>query len=115
MDSSKVALTSKLSALKLIDTPITGTITAPATASFASNEVAIPHGLGNDELLPSLTAKWSGFPGKIISAPYATGDGRVALEVSWDDTNVYITATSSTAGSPQPATTFDYTLIITVP
>lgn len=114
-DISKQILNGNLSALKLIDSPITGTITAPATPTSASNEIPIPHGLGNDELIPELVATWSGFPGKTVIAPYATGDGRVALDVSWDETYVYITASSSTAGSPQLATTFDYLLLLTVP
>ena len=104
---------SNKSSLKIIDVK-TGSIIAPATSGTASNEVVIPHGLGNDELIVYLTAKWSS-TNRYVTSPWTTPDGKYGIKVSFDTTNVYITAYSSTAGTPNPATTFDYNLLIAIP
>lgn len=116
-DVKSTSLLSNVPALKVVDVKV-GSVTAPYTESYAEGYVAIPHGMGTDDIIPIAQAKpnysWGG-GGDYVSSPFATNDGRQGFEVRWDATNVYVVGISSTAGMPQDAVTYNYTLFICVP
>lgn len=105
-----LALFSEIPALKLVKTG-SGTIVAPATSSSASNLLTIPHGLGTTNLVWSVAANASAVYGstRFVNAPWTVSDGRVSIDAYVDANNLYIKATSSTAGSPTPNYTFPFT------
>lgn len=107
IDVTKALLASDRVALKLVDSGV-GTIVAPEATSIAQNTVTIPHGLGTvDKVFWSVSAINTLYE-LYITTPFATPDGRVAIDAFIDSTNLYIRATSQTAGSPQEASTFTY-------
>ncbi len=115
MNQEDIILDAASSSLKHIGSG-TGTIVGPATSSSDSNMVTIPHGMATANLIWSVTASSPDIlSGKYISTPYITGDGRVALNAHVDATNLYIVATNSTAGAPQPAVTWTYIYNIILP
>lgn len=117
MNVNSTSLISNIPSLKVVDVK-TGSVTAPYTTTYAEASVAVPHGMGTDEIIPIAQAKpfysWGG-SGDYVTAPFATNDGRQGFEVRWDATNVYLVGISSTGGSPQDPVTYNYTLFICVP
>ena len=116
MDEEKIALDAEKASLKLVDTD-TGTIIAPPTASSASNTVTIPHNCDTTDLIWAVVASTGDIfaSTRYVTTPFSTPDGRVQLIAYIDDTNLYIKATSSTAGSPEDGATFSYRYFILMP
>lgn len=117
MNTQDIAFGSEYAAFKNItlNTPIEGQIIAPAATAANSPQssiVSIEHLQNTSEIFPFLTAFYID---RYITAPWASPDGRVALDVFVDETFIHIIATSSTAGADKPATTFDYSLLPAVP
>lgn len=110
VNSKRVNLASDLSMPKVVGGG-SGTITAPATSSVASNTEIIPNIFKTSNLIVALTAtfKYGSLSTQRTQAPWISNDGRKSLDVTWNDDNIYIRATSSTAGAPEVATTFNYT------
>lgn len=115
VDMTKVLLKDDRAALKIVDVK-TGSIQNPSVGAntISQNEQSFAHGLGNDNVIVFLSAKWSN-NNHYVTAPFSTSDSRFKLHVSFDSANVYVTAISSGTASGVPATTFDYTLFIAVP
>lgn len=119
MNIDKVALASSKASLKVISSA-GGSITAPAATSVnspQSNIVTIPHNQGNTDVLFSVIADATNVYGstRYVTAPWSTPDGRISIDAYIDVDNLYIKATSSTAGSPQAATSFTYYYNIIIP
>ena len=119
MDISKVALASSIAALKVVASGV-GTITAPAATlsnSPQSNLIVIPHNQIDSNVIPSVIINTSALYGynSYTQIPFSTPDGRTAIDTYVDNTNVYIKATNSTAGSPQSSMSFPYTISIIIP
>lgn len=119
MNIERIALASSKASLKVIETS-SGSITAPAATSSnspQSNIITVPHGQGNTDVLFSVIANASNVYGstRYVTAPWSTPDGRISIDAYIDADNLYIKATSSTAGSDQPATNFTYYYTILIP
>jgi hypothetical protein len=121
MNLDAVALATERASLKVVNSaPIPGTITAPAATSSNSPQssiVQVSHGQNSSDVIINLIADGINVYGstRYITAPWATPDGRISLDVYVDSDNVYIKAISSTAGTAQPATTFNYHFDILIP
>lgn len=113
MNINDVALYSENAALKLVERG-TGTIIAPATSTSASNTNIIFHGLDTTDIMWSVAANsfFVSASNTYVTIPWSSSDGRISIDAYIDKNNLYIKATSSTAGSPQPATSFDYSYTI---
>lgn len=100
-------LSSDNAALKFVASG-TGSIIAPATSSIAQTTHTIPHGMGSAEKLFWSVSAINTTYALVTTIPWASPDGRVAIDAFVDDTNLYIKATSQTAGGSQDASYFDY-------
>lgn len=115
MIPDEIAFDSRVVALKVIASG-TGSITAPYTESMDSNTVTIPHGQNSTDVIPSVIASAPLYESvTYFSLPYASADGRIALDVRIDSTNMYLIATSQTGGLPQDAVDFTYFYTILIP
>lgn len=119
MNIDQVALASFLPALKVVKTG-SGTITAPAATSSnspQSNVATIPHDQNSNNVFFAVIINGSAVYGstRYINTPWSTPDGRVSVTPYVDGQNLYIKATSSTAGADQPATSFPYIYTILIP
>ena len=118
-DFEKIGLDSQNAALKAIGRG-SGSITAPLATSANSpqaNTVTIPHNQNSSNVFPAVIINASSVYGstRYITLPWSTPDGRTSAGAHVDATNIYITATSFTAGADQPALSFTYTYSILVP
>lgn len=113
VDVTKALLLSDRVALKLVDAG-SGSVVAPSTASIAQNTVVIPHGLGTVDKVFWTVSAFNTIFTQYVNAPFTTPDGRIALDAFIDSTNLYIRATSQTAGAPQDASTFNFTYTILI-
>lgn len=112
MNPDVINLFSPIGMPKVVQTG-SGTIVAPAatsTNSPQSNDVVIPHNLGTKDIIVSLTATFTygSLSTSRVLAPWISNDGRKSLDVVWDTNNITIRASSSTAGSAESATTFNF-------
>lgn len=116
-DRHKVSFYTDTSAMKQIEV-VPGSVTAPYTTGTASNTVTIAHGLGTSDVLWFCTGSVVGYEPYFVnvSTPMSIGaSGRTSFRVEVDATNIYVIGTSSTAGSPQEAVTFNFKLFIVLP
>ncbi len=123
MDEDNIQFNADKSSLKGIFSG-SGSISSPGATSGTSpqsNVVTIPHGLGTTELIWSVSIDvsqpYAAFYGAntYALAPWATGDGRTAVDASIDANNLYIRATSSTAGAAQVGYGFTFFYNILLP
>lgn len=108
-----VNLLSKMGIVKVVGSG-SGTVTAPSATSSnspQSNTVTIPNVYGTSDIIVACTATvtFGGLATQRTQAPWVSNDGRKAFDCTWDENNIYIRATSSTVGSSESATTFNYT------
>ena len=116
MNIDDTSLISGISSMKIVDIK-SGSVVVPYTTSYVEGVATIAHGMGNSAIIPMVVARpyYSGANAHYVTAPWASPDGRIAFEVRWDNTNIYIVGISSTVGSPQEPVTYNYTLYICVP
>lgn len=112
----KLSLDSRNAALKAIASG-SGTLNVPGTSGTTSVIATIPHGQGVPEVIVTVNANFGAVYGgnRYVTAPFVTPDGRNAIDVYVDSTNVYIKATSSTSGAPEPARSYPYDYTILIP
>lgn len=86
----------------------TAQVVLPSTTSVVCVTTTVAHNYDSDELVPQVFSDLEG-----TLTPWTTPDGRYAVTVSVDSTNIYFRATANTAGSPTvPYTiTFSYKLM----
>ena len=119
MNIDNVAFGTEVSSLKDVLSG-SGVISSPyatSSSSPASNIVTIPHNQMTNNVIPSVTINTQSVFGRVgySSLPWSTRDGRTSVDVYVDDTNIYIKASSFTAGMPQDPQSFAYTYIVLIP
>lgn len=92
-----------------------GTINLPGGTNQTAT-ATIPHGYGDSNLIWQVIVKETdGTAFNNFVTPYFTNDSRVKGVATLDATNLYISITTESAGSPWPATSWNYTYRILVP
>lgn len=114
-DYSKLQLSSSASSNKIWRTG-TGSFIVPSLpgAGEVFNAVAIPHGLGNRNLLYQVSTTSGATPGSVI-LPWAPGDNRQIQFAAYDSNNLviyFISTDSSGLGSPSFTVNYVYRILI---
>lgn len=114
LSSPNAILSSDSSSMKVL-LQGTGTLTVPGGTSNTAT-ATIPHGYGDNNLLwQVVVTETDGSATNNFVTPYLTNDSQVKGVSTLDSTNLYITISTSSGGTPWPVTTWNYTYRILVP